>query len=276
MRYYYLIATLPDLSLEETKSGIDFGETIETIRRNLEPEDEALLRYLLLRNDNKNLLGVIFHQYHQLPLPAMVQPCLFDEDTMVEFTHHPHDFPEYMADFITSFQERFADMGMAALENQLLLSFYQAVSVLNDNFIRDYFAFERDLRSIIAGLNRGVYEFSSGTEMVENERISERLSHEGAGASVLMKTYPFIESLKEVLDTKDPTQIEKAVDTIIWQYIDTANNGFFDRQQVYGYVLRLLMIRRWTMLEAQDGVQHFRQLSERVRSSSEKMKTKLI
>ncbi len=267
MKYYYLIATLPDLTLEETKGKIDFGETIETIRRNLEKEDEKLFQFLLFPNDHRNLLNLIFSQYHQLALPPFESPSIFDKEMLEEYAHRPYEFPAHISDFLVTLQERFTSMSMAEMENQLLERFYQHIAELEDEFIRDYFAFERALKSIIVGLNRGLYTFMEGAEAIEIDRISERLAQEGAGATLLARTYPFIEKLGQVITSKDPSQIEKTVDEIKWDYIDGASNDFFGRQQVFGYVLKLLMVKRWTALrEQEDG--HLERLCQQIRIST--------
>ena len=266
MKYYYLIATLPSLSLEEMKAKIDFEETLETIQRNLEKEDESLFQFILVPNDHRNLLNVIFGQYHQLPLPAMVSPSLFDQETIKEYAHRPYEFPPHMADFLVTSQERFDGMTMKEMENQLLDRFYQAVAKVDDEFIRDYFAFEQALHSIVAGLNRSLYESTGSIEPIEIDRISERLSQEGAGATLLAKTYPFIEKLGQAMATKDPMQIEKTIDQVKWEYIEGASNDFFGRQQVFGYTIKLLMVKRWADLkEQEDG--HFERLGQQIRLS---------
>lgn len=267
MKYYYLIATLPDLTLEETKAKVDFEETIETIRRNLEKEDEKLFQFLLFPNDHRNLLNIIFSQYHQLDLPPFESPSIFDKEVLQEYAHRPYELPAHISDFIVTLQERFAGMSMAEMENQLLERFYQHIADLDDEFIRDYFGFERALRSILAGLNRGLYKLIQGVETIEIDRISERLAQEGAGATLLAKTYPFIEKLGQAIASKDPSHIEKTVDEIKWDYIDDASNDFFGRQQVFGYVLKLLMVKRWTGLrEQEDG--HLERLCQQIRIST--------
>ena len=268
MKYYYLIATLPDLSLEETKVKFDFDETLETISRNLEKEDELLLRYLLYPNDHKNLLNAIFHRHHHLPAVPFLKPAVFEEEIIEDYPHQQYTFPDYIADFLDDFQERFSEMSMREIENQLLQRFYQAVASAKDGFILDYFDFERILRSMITGFNRGLYPFKNPLEMVEEENISSRLAQEGVGVSLLAKAHPFIESLQQALVSKDPMKLEKTVDGIRWDFIDNFNWDFFGRQQVYGYVLKLLMVKRWAWLEEQQGEQHFERLCQQIRSSA--------
>ena len=268
MKYYYLIATLPDLSLEETRVKTDFDEALETISRNLEKEDELLLRYLIYPNDHRNLLNAIFHNHHHLPLAPFAKPAIFEEDIIEDYQHQQYTFPDYIADFLGTFQERFAEMSMREIENQLLHRFYSVVLSIEDDFISSYFTFERTLRSMISGFNRGLYPFKNPLEMVEDESISGRLAQEGVGVSLLAKAYPFIESLQQVLIAKDPTNIEKTVDGIRWDFIESFNWDFFGRQQVYGYVLKLLMVKRWAWLETQQDEQHFDRLCTQVRSSA--------
>lgn len=250
-------------------------EVMETIRRNLEKEDEVLLRYLLYPNDHRNLLGAIFQRYHHLPPPTFASPAIFEEAIIEDYQRQQYTFPDYIADFLGTFQERFAEMNMREIENQLLTRFYDAISEVNDDFMRSYFAFERIVRSMITGFNRGLYKFNSPLEMVEDESISGRLVQEGVGISILAKAYPFIESLRDSLVSKNPFAIEKAVDEVKWDFIENFNWDFFGRQQVYGYVLKLLMVKRWAWLEERQSEEHFERLCHQIRSS-ELIKTKEV
>ena len=59
MRYYYLIATLPEISPGNIPKDLDIGEVTELIRDNLEQEDRSQLNYLLYMNDNVNLINLL-------------------------------------------------------------------------------------------------------------------------------------------------------------------------------------------------------------------------
>ncbi len=276
MNYYYLIATLPHLSLDETRRKIDFAETLETIKRNLERDDELLFRYLLYPNDNRNLLNAIFHHHHGVPLTGFLEPAIFDQSTIEEYLHEQYAFPEYMADFLRLYQDRFSELKLREIENELNRGFYHEVAQLDDEFIRNYFAFNRTLRSMVSGFNRGLYKYSAEVEPIEEEGISSQLSQEGAGVSILSKTYPFVEFLRDSLISKDPNRIEQTITDIRWDFVESYGVEFFGRQQVFGYVLKLLMVKRQTWLKDQNGKQHLERLINQIRTSSESIQKQEI
>ena len=274
MNYYYLIATLPNLSLDETNAVIDYEGSIDTIRRNLDGEDKTLFEWLLYPNDHRNVLNVLFHQYHERPMSNKIWPSTVDVDMIAEYLHHPYYFPSHIADFLVADQDRFQEMSMTEIENRLDEYFYQNVTNLSDRFLQDYFNFDRILKSIVTGTNRSIYTFHPKAEQTEDPYIVDNLMREGVGMSPLNRAYPFLESLKEVLGSKDPLLIEKKMDAIRWSFIDENIDGFFNRQQVFGYTLKLLMVYRWDLLNKQNDGTYLQRLSERIKASSKNTQTK--
>lgn len=274
MNYYYLIATLPNLSLEETRFKIDFEATLTTIRRNLEAEDELLFRYLIYPNDHKNLLGAIFRQYQDTARNLFVEPAIFDRSEIEEYPRQPHDFPEYLGDFVREFQDRFSELKRSEVEAQLARKFYHEVDQLDDDFIRAYFAFDRVLRSMIAGFNRALYPYNQEVELAELDHISGQLTQEGAGAAILARSYPFIEALREAIDTKDPNRIEPVLWEIRWEFVESYAADFFSRQQVYGYVVKLLMVKRLTDLRVQRREKHLDRLVGQIKRTLQPLERK--
>jgi len=80
MSYYYLISSLPDLSIGMDTKQIDFEKTFDLIQRNLTPEDNELFQYLIYPNDISTLLSILFHEYHQLPLFLLKKVAVYSEE----------------------------------------------------------------------------------------------------------------------------------------------------------------------------------------------------
>ena len=264
MKYYYLIATLPDLSLEIETANINFDEIVETIERNLTNEDKQIFKYLIYPHDNRNLLNAIFKKHHGIvPLPFQ-RPAVFSPVIIEDYVQERYNFPDYMADFLMTFQERFSEMEMVETETHLVESFIREVSQVPEAFIKDYYFFEKHLKSMVAAFNRSLYNFHGSVSVLEETEISEKLANEGSGMSVLSQAYPFIVSLREAIHSKKPWLIEQTVDQIKWEFIDHYNKEFFSNRHVYGYVLKLFILQRRDLLEQADTKTHFERLNKQV------------
>ena len=264
MKYYYLIATLPDLSLEIETSNINFDEIIQTIQRNLSNEDKRSFEYLIYPHDNQNLLHAIFKKHHDLiPLPFQ-RPAVFSPVVMEDYVQERYNFPDYMADFLVTFQERFSEMSMGEIESHLLQAFYQELSRVSDAFVKDYYLFEKTLKSVVAAFNRSVYTFYGSASVLEDSEITDKLANEGSGMSMLVNAYPFIVQLREAIHSKEPLIIEQCIDKIKWEFIDNYNKEFFSNTHVYGYVLKLFILQRRALLQQADANEHFERVSNQV------------
>ena len=264
MSYYYLIATLPDLSLEIETANISFDEVIETIERNLSNEDKQIFKYLIYPNDNRNLLNAIFKKHHGIVPLAFQRPAVFSPVIIEDYVQERYNFPDYMADFLMAFQERFSELDMNELESHLTGGFYYEVSQVQDEFVKDYYFFEKSLRSMVSAFNRAMYNFHGSVSAMEDAEISEKLANEGSGISVLAQAYPFITSLRDAIHSKNPMIIEQAIEKIKWEFIENHKKEFFSRQHVYAYVLKLFILQRQALLEQADTKMQFERLNNQI------------
>ena len=63
--YYYLIAGLPELSLDDSKLGITVREFRELYYPDLSDDDRALLDLIYLSYDNANLLALLYPSWRK-------------------------------------------------------------------------------------------------------------------------------------------------------------------------------------------------------------------
>ena len=264
MKYYYLIATLPDLSMQMETANINFDEIIETIERNLGNEDQQAFKYLIYPNDNRNLLNAIFKKHHGFTPLSFQRPAIFSPAMVEDYVQERYNFPEYMSDFLIAFQERFSEMPMDEIERHLMDGFYREVTEKADAFIADFYSFEKVLNSMVAAFNRSNYNFYQSGGVLEDQEITDKLINEGSGLSVLANAYPFITNLRDAIHSKDPVSIEQTLDEIRWEYIDTYRRDFFSSQHVFGYSLKLFMLQRQAAVGQADAKEHFERLSEQV------------
>lgn len=264
MKYYYLLATLPDLSLDIETSNIDFIEIVNTIKRNLGEEDRKTFKYLIYPNDNRNLLNAIFKTHHGLIPLSFQQPSEFDQSTIEDYVQERFSFPDYVTHFLTTFQERFPEMGMDEIEDHLMEGFFQEVAQLQDPFIGDYYSFERTLRSIVSAFSRSLYTFLDTSSGLEDPEVIDKLANEGSGMAILGQAYPFIASLREAVHSKDPLVTEQAIDRIKWEFIDNYGKEFFGSRHVYSYTLKLFILQRRAVIDQADPKEQFTRLNDQI------------
>jgi len=264
MSYYYLISGLPDLSLDQLALKIDSEEIIDTIQRNLNLEDEQLFRFLLYPNDNRNLLNALLAKYKNIQNTVFISPSVFSELIIQDYAINKATLPNYMIEFLDSYEDQFQSMSPRKIEDLLWEKFYQEV-VQKDAFLTNYLIFEQELKELAAWYNTSRYDFLKKAPS-KNEAASNQFGNTKPILKGLPGVYPYSEKLGEAITAGLPDKIEQCIDRIKWDYLSQIS-GFFGREQVFVYVLKLLLILRWQGANAVDGERHFMEIQQNIRHS---------
>ena len=252
-RYYYLIASLPALYSSQHILEVDYEQIVATIIRNLAPPHQKLLAYLMYPNDNRNLVRSIIEKTSGQPSDTFFYLSAFSKSTISDFQKNKSSLPKYMASFIDTYHENFATMSERELEDKLTHYFYEETKDVQDHFIVQYFQFEKELKSLITAYNHVLYGQKMADDMLGGDLIPKLIKkHEHE--STLSKTYPYLMTLIKAIESKDPEHLETTIDQIKWAAIDRITGlSFFTHQNVFAYLLKLNMVRRWTKLTATTG-----------------------
>lgn len=277
MSYYYLISGLPDLSLDKAiddkgKRQVDIDELMDTILRNLEPEDVSAIRYLVYPNDNYNFLSVLLQKHHDIPSVGYLQPALLDKEVIEEYQKNQSNLAPYMSDYIRSFEDQFTSMSPREMEDRLWQIYYEEVQS-SDTFIADYVLFERQVKQFFAAYNDSYFDFLKAP-LFEGSRMGQI----GAGKSLpgdIIRQHPFVEKMGEIVASEDPIRIAAFSDKIIWDYLDQTT-GFFGKEQVFVYTIRLMMVARWQNRDKDAGTAQFTQLQEDIKNKVRSLKIAVI
>ncbi len=259
MKYYYLIASLPELSLDDPLPVVDVNKTLQFIHRNLEKDDQQLSKYLIYPNDNQNLINLIIEKHHNLPLPEFRTPALFSREELIHSMKTGNDLPDYMMEYLTKYKKRFDQLRLSMIEEYLWVGFYKEVAGLNHPFILEYFEFVKILRQIAASHNYDIIEDSVPTGLADN--LVFRELGLGKPISILSKTYPYIEKLWNSLDSRDPVIIDRCMNAIRWDFIDNYEiSTSFTNTQLFGWMLKLIHYTRWAGLAKEKGKIRFEKI----------------
>ena len=253
-KYYYLVASFPDLDLERGNKNIDFEEIIDRIKRNLSEEDLALFQYLLYPTDIKNIISEIAAKREKPSLyPTFYLPTHIERGSFKNTAKILENLPEFLYKLFAQHPEWLEDKKLVKLENTMLERFYHAVAKQKDLFIRKYFVFDRDLRNILVACNARRYKFSLQPYLIGNAEINRQLLRSQDNDFGLSQQYPFIDTVFQTLEREEPVAIEELLDRLRWNFIDEYNAfNFFERSNVFGYFLKLMIVKRWVDLEVEE------------------------
>ena len=80
--------------------------------------------------------------------------------------------------------------------------------------------------------------------------------------------YPYVEKVLTLMDNDNLVERERGLDLIIWNFLEEAVTfEYFSLERVISYVLRLMIVERWSKMTAESGRKVFMEMIERFRQS---------
>jgi hypothetical protein len=219
---------------------------------------------LVYVNDNKNLVNSINQKVGITDKQEWIEPCWIETGIISDYLRNKNELPDYMVDYLDQYGDQFASMSPREIENQLLRFFYEEVFQSDSEFISGYFRFEKDLKSMVTLMNCHLFNHKLPRDIIDHDKFVQKMHGTSFSAS-LMAEFPFLTELSEILQSRDPESIEKKIDLILWDWIDqNTSMKFFMRQQVFGYFIKLNMVKRWLRLYQNKSEEHIYRIIERV------------
>lgn len=262
--YYYLVAGLQDISLDIHKlvyGQIAFREELKT---DLHPADFKLVEKLFLPNDNKNLLNLL--EKNDQPFS---EKGIYSKDQLEENIKEPTDLPEYMIRFITAYKAKeplFPDMSP---ENELTTLYYDEMLQDTDNeFLKDWFRFELNIRNIMLALVARKYKVSYEHQIIGTNETSEIIRKSHARDFGLGSELDYVEELTAISRKDDIREREQAIDDLKWKYLDEETFfHYFTIERILSFTIKLGMIERWLDIDKDHSNELFKKLLKELQSS---------
>lgn len=149
--------------------------------------------------------------------------------------------------------------------NRLCADFYRKALKCKNSFIRDYFAYDLELRNIkVEYLNSALHR-QPDQDIVELNPGEEREEFEGRA------------EVMAVLETHDILGRERGLDNLLWNKIDELTiHELFSITSILGFIARLQIVDRWEKLDPATGKEYFRRFVEEIRSTYDNKKNTII
>lgn len=145
--YYFLVAGLPDLILDEGKSIPAFSDFFAETEELVSEDDRKLLRLIRLPFDNGNLITILENT------GEFDSRGNYTREELTAYIKDPEGLPKYMQDFLEAYKENHVVFPGLILRDQLNWLFFEEITAHPNKFIREWFTFELDLRNLSAGIN---------------------------------------------------------------------------------------------------------------------------
>lgn len=265
--YYYLVAGLPDISLEDGKLSYTISDFRAESYGDLSAKDQALIDLFYLKYDHADLLSLLkdkdavtqgkgnFSSEDLLQLIASVK----------EGEKPDAKFPSYLYDFIAQYLALPADELYKA-ENLLASAYYAYAMKSKSPFIASWFEFNLNINNILAAFAARKYKMNVAEVIVGDTDVCDMLRTSNARDFGLSETLDYFEPLQRLVETDDLVEREKKVDQLKWKWLEDASFfHYFTIERLFVFLLQLEMIERWVLLDKEKGSELFRQMIQNLK-----------
>jgi hypothetical protein len=271
--YYFLVSGLPDLILDEGKNIPSFSEFMMEVEEQVSSGDLELLRCVCLPLDNSNLIKVLQNSKEEFDPRGN-----FTRDQITSAIKSGDGLPEYMLTFLEDYKENRLSSSPLIAQDQLNCYFYEHMIAHPNQFIREWFTFELNLRNLIVGINsrRGFEHFDAlaserqravAAVLIGVNDEAEMISRSNAPDFGLSSQLPWAERVIN-LSRSTLLEFEKGIDLLRWDMLNELTIfTYFGIETIIAFSIKLLMVERWKKLDAQTGKVVLERLVEELQSA---------
>lgn len=261
--YYYLVAGLPDLTLEDGKLNYTVADFKSEFYQQLSTADRHLMDLFFLKFDQVNVLNLlqgkegVFDERGNYSLDLLLEVIrTLKEGEKVD----SKSLPSYLVKVISEVLEA-ETTDFVALENELAALYYAYALKTSNRFVASWFDLNLSLNNIFSALNARKYNWPVASHIVGQTPVCEALRTSNARDFGLSGEVDYFEQVVRINEIADWMEREKKVDQLRWNWMEEA--VFFDYftiERLFVFLVKLEMIERWISLDKERGNQLFRSL----------------
>lgn len=262
-KYYYLVAGLPKLALEDNKLSYTVADFKEDIYPALTVADKKLVSLFFLQYDNANVLKLLKDR------EAVIDGRgVFSAEELNEYILRLKEgdriensmFPAYLSTFISEYFTNPVEENFL-LENRLAALYYAYAMECKNKFVSSWFAFNLTVNNILVALAARKYKMELSSVIVGDTEVCEALRTSNARDFGLTGEVDCMEQLMKISEISELVEREKKIDQLRWNWMEEATFfDYFTIERLFVFLLQLDMVERWMVLDKEKGNLLFRNI----------------
>lgn len=262
-KYYYLIAGLAELTMDDSKLPVALHEFRSELQEALSVKDCKLMDLLLLENDCRNLMSLLSTG----SVPQENATGLFTVEQLEELVamagaqERPSaEIPLFMYDYTVewlggAFEERRAFAGDA-----LWSRFYEYATHTGNSMVNEWYRLNLNINNIRAAFAARKYGLDTAGLIVGDGDVCHALRTSGARDWGLSQELSYFDEVARLEEEQDLALRERKFDVLRWRWLE--ENTFFHYftvERLFAYMVQLSIVERWTTMDREHGQQLFRE-----------------
>lgn len=262
-KYYYLVAGLPELTLEDSKLSYTVADFKTELYPALSEEDKKLIDLFYLQFDNANVLKLLKDKD-----AAIDSRGVYSAEDLAEYILLLKDggeladsvFPSYLSIFISEYFNVPAEEDFLH-EDRLAALYYDYAMKCKNKFVSAWFGFNLSMNNILVALTARKFKMDIAPLIVGDTEVCETLRTSSARDFGLAGEVDMLELLVKISETEELVEREKKIDQLRWNWMEEATFfNYFTIERLFVFLLQLEMIERWISLDKEKGNQLFRSI----------------
>ncbi len=229
-KYYYLVAGLPELTLEDSKLSYTVADFKTEIYSGLSASDQKLIDLFYLKFDNANVLKLLKDKEAEIDKRGNYSAAELTEYISIlreggEIS--PKEFPSYLSVFISDYLNTPAE-SMVLQEDHLAALYYEYAMKCGNKFVSSWFEFNLNINNILVAFTARKFKWDIAAHIVGNTEVCEALRTSSARDFGLSGEVDVFESLVKTVSGVIANMVTLVVDGPVAQneicYISTGGD----------------------------------------------------
>ena len=252
-----MVAGLRDWTLDSDTKGFDVREIIDEIVGELTKSDREAVRMLYAYYDCENIIArrAKRERHNQLGnLSAEQITEVFEERNYALLTPAVAKCVKLYVE--ENDEERDQEITLdSSFERAIFEAYYRDLAASKCTFLKDWGAFDRNLRNIAAAIAAREAGRVVADVTVGDGEIVEQLKRSTAADFGLRGELPYVDSvISAVSDEKNIVEKERKIDAIRWAEAEAMTSfDFFTINFILSYLVKVNIVARWTLLSPEVG-----------------------
>lgn len=261
--YYYLVAGLPDILLDERKIHFTLTELKEELKFHLHPKDYQLVEYLFLQYDNINFLNILLKKEAEFNTLGN-----FSESFLTDEIKEPEHLPAYMMKFLEAYREGNPVYPNLSFENQLTWLYFDEMLALKNKFLVDWFTALRNVNNILAIYNSRKFGLNIENQMIGDYELTQAARKTAAKDFGLSNEFNYIDEIIGIFENPNILEQEISIDLLKWKYLNILNTfNYFTIERILAFIIEFIMVDRWSKLDAEKSGKMFKKMLNELENS---------
>lgn len=260
--YYCLIAGLPEISPDDKKLSLSVQELRTYLNDYLTKQETDIINLFFYPNDNAQILRLL---QKQEPDPNL--QTVFTASQLEDEIQDPMFLPSYIKEYLLDLQKEDREVSNKLPEVEFSERYWNFMLSQKERLVRKYAEFSMNVKNLITALNCRKYHLDIEKEVIGNSHFANQLKTSRAKDFELSDEYPYVDKVLALFEKDNTAEREYKIDMLYWEFLDEmTGHKYFTFDNVIAFMLKLMILERWSKMTTEQGKKIFRELLERFKN----------